>query len=1069
MKFLSILFVCWATVSFAQDVETVIQRGHELAVLSVAISPDSNYVATGSRDKSAKLWELRSGREVRSFLGHQASVSRVLFSPDGKRLITASNDGTVKIWDILTGRELQSLQPDDERVTDIAFSRDQKYLVTVGFGRQARVWEYPSLKLLHAWEADGYAGSGGSITVDISNNGEWIAVGEDNSTANVYRFGTWEKKFTFNFSDYSSCGGCYTDVLFSPDSRSLLKASQNGEVGLYNLSDGKLIHRFKRKLEGLSNVAFRRDGQQLLACSKTEVTLFDTRRGDSLRTLKPGIEGEINEAVFSADGKKILIASDNNIVQLLDANTGKPAGELTGFLNQRDKGGMTYDPNSYWEAQIARIVRFKNSLLVTPDGKSLIKGKFGTKVKQWDIASGKTVMDFAGHDKAVLCYALSRDGKKLVTGGGDGKIILWDVTRGDTLLTIQAHRHPIFDIQFNQDETKVAASSWDARMISWNLATRKAESYFDFQNNSVLNLLWSYDDNYFFTTQGKELKMWEADTHTMVRDFIGHQDMIGSLRLSSDRQSLLTASWDGSIRLWNVATGLLQKKFLGHRGAAHIAIFSPDGKSIFSAGADRSIRQWDIATAKVIRTWDGHKAEVTTLVFSPDQKMLISYSVDGVTKFWDLNSGKEFFEHIHFGEKEWMAKTPEGYFNGSDKARQFIHFVKGTKTYGVDQFFDDYYRPELLPRIFQSRGAEGGMGLNKKLSESPPPIAKLALQPTANPGQVEVYVKVTDTGKGAAQVKLFHNGKRIATDGFSLPNGKDQSATFHTTVNLVGGTNQFSFTAINKEKVESDPVTAETFYDSPERSSVCYILAVGINQYKNPHLILNYAKPDASSFGKMIGEKGKLFKSLEVDSLYDEQATQANILRKLDELAAKIHLEDVFIFYYAGHGSMVDDRFYFIPTESSRLYDQTSLRKEAIDAAVLQEKFKNIKALKQLIVMDACQSGGSVELLASRGAAEEKAIAQLSRSAGIHVMASAGSEQFAAEFAELGHGIFTYLLIKGLQGDADGAPKDGKVTIYELKSYLDDQVPELTRKLKGKPQYPYTFSRGQDFPIVIEK
>ncbi|MEJ0057092.1 MAG: caspase family protein [Bacteroidota bacterium] len=189
----------------------------------------------------------------------------------------------------------------------------------------------------------------------------------------------------------------------------------------------------------------------------------------------------------------------------------------------------------------------------------------------------------------------------------------------------------------------------------------------------------------------------------------------------------------------------------------------------------------------------------------------------------------------------------------------------------------------------------------------------------------------------------------------------------------------------------------------------------------------------------------------------------------MDELSSKVHQEDVFIFYYAGHGSMVDDQFFFIPTGSLRLYDFGSLQKDAIEASVLQDKFKNIQALKQLIIMDACQSGGSVELLATRGAAEEKAIAQLSRSAGIHVMASAGSEQFATEFTELGHGLFTYLLIKALTGDADGAPKDGKVTIYELKGYLDDQVPEMTRKMKGKPQYPYTFSRGQDFPIVIDE
>jgi uncharacterized caspase-like protein len=203
--------------------------------------------------------------------------------------------------------------------------------------------------------------------------------------------------------------------------------------------------------------------------------------------------------------------------------------------------------------------------------------------------------------------------------------------------------------------------------------------------------------------------------------------------------------------------------------------------------------------------------------------------------------------------------------------------------------------------------------------------------------------------------------------------------------------------------------------------------------------------------------------------LYDEDATRPHILRTLDDLAAKVSPEDVFIFYYAGHGSMVDNRFYFIPTESSRLYDAASLSKDALEASLLQEKFTRIKALKQLIIMDACQSGGSVELLATRGASEEKAIAQLSRSAGVHVMASAGSEQFATEFESLGHGLFTYVLIKALRGAADGAPKDGKVTIYELKSYIDDQMPEMTRKLKGKPQYPYTFSRGQDFPLILQE
>jgi hypothetical protein len=339
-------------------------------------------------------------------------------------------------------------------------------------------------------------------------------------------------------------------------------------------------------------------------------------------------------------------------------------------------------------------------------------------------------------------------------------------------------------------------------------------------------------------------------------------------------------------------------------------------------------------------------------------------------------------------------------------------------------------------------------------------------------GKAEVFVRVTDNGGGAGNLKLYHNGKSVALDAtaLKLPAGKGQSSTYKHAVELLGGNNMFTATASNRDRVESDAQTVELFSDHVSKSSTCHVLAVGINQYKNPRLSLNYAKPDAVSFSKLMNEKGGgLFKAIELHTLYDGQATREQIFARLEALAQVIQPEDVFIFYYAGHGSMVDNQFYFIPTETLRLYDASSLHKDAIEAAALQDKFKHIKALKQLIIMDACQSGGSVELLANRGASEEKAIAQLSRSAGIHVMASAGSEQFAAEFTALGHGVFTHVLIRALQGEADGAPKDGKVTIYELKSFIDDQVPEMTRKLKGKPQYPYTFSRGQDFPLVVEQ
>ena len=1072
MRFLlvSVLFSL-SFVSNGQSLETIIQKGHELAVISVAISPDSNYVATGSRDKSAKLWELSTGREVRSFLGHQFSVNSLDFSNDGKYLITGNGDQTAKVWEVATGKEVLSVKPDKERLTDVVFDPKGKYFITVGFGRLAVVWEFPSKKKLHEFPADGYSGSSGGINLAISPNGEWLAIGEDNSVANVYKTADWKKTYTFNFSEYSSCGGCFTDVDFSPDSRYLLKTTNRGEVAKYDLKNGQLSIRYRKRVEELSTGKFSRDGKQVAVCTKKEVSIYNAHTGDSIKSINPGIEAEINQAVFTANGKQLLLACDNNLVLIWDIEKNKKSGELTGFLNQRDKGGLTYDPNSYWDSHIAKYLRVKNELLLSRDNKTLLKGKFGSKVKKWDVATGKTEMEYVGHDKAAVCYQYSRDGKKLLTGGGDGKIIVWNAQRGDTVLTIPSYRQPIFSISYNRDETQILSSSWDGSVRIHDAATGQQLFYYESKNGSAYNARFSQNDLYLITASlPTGLLMLEIDTQKTIREFIGHTETVSVIQLTQDGKKILSASWDGTLRVWDIATGLADRKYSGHVGEIYAAIFNKAENTIYSAGADRLIRQWDVATGKILTTFTGHQSEVTSLQLTSDEKMLISHNVDGVTKFWNLATGKEFFEHIHFGEKEWMVKNPEGYFNGTQDARQYIHFVDGLKTYSVDQFFHEFYRPDLLPKIFQSRGSDGYNGIQGKLSTSPPPGIKIATIPQTDETQAEVLIKMTDMGGGIETVKLFHNGKNIPLDKqtLKLPSRKGESTTYRHIINLIGGTNTITASASNKDKIESDPQMVEVISDRAGKISICYVLAVGINEYKNPKMTLNYARPDAESFGKIVDEKGSLFKNIELHSLYDADATKDNILKKLEELSTKVNQEDVFIFYYAGHGSMVDNQFFFIPTGSSRLYDLSSLQKDAIEASVLQDRLKNIKALKQLIVMDACQSGASVELLATRGAAEEKAIAQLSRSAGIHVMASAGSEQFATEFAELGHGLFTYLLIKALQGDADGAPKDGKVTIYELKSYLDDQVPEMTQKLKGKPQYPYTFSRGQDFPVVIE-
>ena len=382
----------------------------------------------------------------------------------------------------------------------------------------------------------------------------------------------------------------------------------------------------------------------------------------------------------------------------------------------------------------------------------------------------------------------------------------------------------------------------------------------------------------------------------------------------------------------------------------------------------------------------------------------------------------------------------------------------------------------LIKKILSQASNEDFQGsVVEKIDKYPPPTIEFKTATVDEKSTISaqtIQLKVIDNGGGIDEVKFTHNGKRIPSEKAGMERGARQGNVINMffNVSLQPGTNQIAVSAYSKGRIESKSYSKNYHFQNEEKKSTCHLFAVGINQYKNENMSLNYAFADAKDFAETIASKsGALFSEVKLYQLFDQEATRKNIIDKLVALSNIVKPEDVFIFYYAGHGSMMNEKFYFIPTDITRLYEEESLQRDAIYAGDMQEILQNIKALKQVMVIDACHSGASAEMLATRGGGEEKAIAQLSRSAGIHILASAGSEQTAGEFKTLGHGIFTFALLNALNGEADGSPKDGKITVYELKSYLDDKVPELTSLYKNSTQYPHTFSKGNDFPIVLEK
>ncbi len=1055
--------------AFTQNLSINLQKGHSAAVKSLELSSDGKYLYTGSRDKTIKMWDVESGLEIKTFFGHESTINNISKSNITNVFASSSADLMVKLWDVKKGKIIWTSPKSKNYMTAVALSPDGQSIAVGGYDDKMLVYDINTSDTIVSLKVDSDRGTGYGVALKWSPNGEWLAIGEDNKSLSLYSTDTWELKYKLT-PKAGWCGGCPTLMAFHPNNQQLAKLSDNGSLELVDLESGNVTQTLQEEMEDIRSVAFNTEGTKLLAATSEQVFIYSLPQNMLLKVLNPSVV-EINEAIFNKVSEAVIVAGDDNKASLIEISSGNMIRQYQGLLHDQDKGGLMYDANNYWESHIARYIHQKSQQLLTSDGQHLLKGKIGSILRMWELKTGKAVMEYIGHEKTVICFDLSADEKMIATGGGEGKIIIWDKNSGKKIKYLNGHNSPVFDVRWSKNQKMLVSTSWDGQVLVWDVDSGEIISKIYWNNVSAYAVSFTKDDLYLIVARlDQKLELYEVGTGQLVKSFIGHTKNVSQILLTDKSEEFISLSDDGTAVLWNIYDGMIRKKYKHESGAVRAALLS-NGK-FYTAGEDRVIRIWDSVKGEVHQRLEGHQATISSLNIDQESSLLISGDLDGVTKYWDLKTGQEILEYVIVDRVNWMVRNPGGYFYATDGAKKYIHYVKGNEAFFLDQFFEDFYTPDLIKETFSNNKKQNRKSIQGMLDKSDIHDVKIAGFASDDQLSAKLFLKVYGQQKSIAEIQLFHNGKRVdlKLSAFKITKEVDESITYSCEQPLVSGHNRFLVKIVNNENIESAPATVDLVTENNVPGATCHVLAIGLNQYKNSKLNLNYAGADAKAFVKQM-EQGVvgLFSELRLHELYDENATKAGILSTMDSIIAQAGINDLFIFYFAGHGSMNDDTFYFIPYESTRLYDQKALENYALSASELQKKLTQLQALKQMVIIDACQSGGSVELLAQRGAVEEKAIAQLSRSAGVHIMSAAGSQQFASEFAELGHGLFTYTLLEALKGSADGAPQDGKLTVYEMKSFIDEMVPELNMRLKGKPQYPYTFSRGNDFPIGLTK
>ena len=280
---------------------------------------------------------------------------------------------------------------------------------------------------------------------------------------------------------------------------------------------------------------------------------------------------------------------------------------------------------------------------------------------------------------------------------------------------------------------------------------------------------------------------------------------------------------------------------------------------------------------------------------------------------------------------------------------------------------------------------------------------------------------------------------------------------------MLAGENRFKVVAINDSQVESEASEVVVFTDWVGERPKLHILAVGISKYENHRLDLKFSRHDAEMIGKrlVLGNKST-YAEVNLIMLCDSDASQKGISRKLDELEA-LPPQDTVVIYLAGHGDTLDDEWYFIPYDLRHPENGGQLRRGGISSSSLQYDVARIGARRIFLVLDACKAGSLVGSFAEFET--HRPMALLSRLAGIHVISATTNNQYASEYGRLGHGLFTYTLLEGLQGEADKMPRNGEISVSEIIAYVEHEMPRLIDELELPVQNPVTNSYGEDFSV----
>ncbi len=608
-------------------------RGHDSAVRDCHMTNDGRSLLSCSEDQKTIRWSVDDYAEIQTLNGqkldgHRDAILSAQFTPDGSQVLTTSRDRSAWLWNINSGTPEVIFQEGHRYLSSSAlFLKEERFLATAAADNSVRLWNTET-----GTEVFRLPQTGRSGLVAISSDETRMATGSEEDSVLVWDISRLEQETQPKLlGELRGHNHPVTALAFVPGTHQLASGDAHGRCILWDTDSEKPIWSVRHNTLKISELRCTGNPPVLLSASHDNtIGVIDVANGKELldRVMKH------DHAVISVD----IAAKANRLVSV----TSPP---------QEEENASSNSKLHLWDIEAGKLLKTiplagfaVNDIVTTADGSLCYATCSDNTVKQIDVESGSVELLIDGHRHGGLLWSslLSGDGRRLLTVGGiDAR--LWDVNSRRERMSFGPHG-AVAAAAVHPNGQTVVTGSWDQSLKFWDVSTGQSRQRIPEAHNGYINSVDFSHDGKHLVTGGDDgvAIIWDYANAKKVRTLEGHRSGVNLAIYSPDDKVILTASRDRTLRLWNANNGDLIQEFAdGHEWAVLSAGFSPDGARIVSGSEDNKAVLWDAMTGEQIAQIKGHTAAVTSVAFSNDGQRILTASRDNTAKLWDASPGYE--------------------------------------------------------------------------------------------------------------------------------------------------------------------------------------------------------------------------------------------------------------------------------------------------------------------------------------------------------------------------------------------------------------------------------------------